>query len=461
LSRLLVVLISLTFVVTTFASFETRAAADISAAETTDVLSTSGSVGPYLLPQALAECRYLADGSLEKVAPPSVQVQVKAHASHNTQWIQVKTWQYQRLANGFIDPIGPISGVQLIQVNTTTNTSVVIQPLQGIPTGPDWLLGVEIRWLASDNLTTEGSIVFVYSVYQPFRNGVSTGGTTNECGSPFLPPTAVLIPPSGTVNSTAFYAADRFPINVTVNVRWDGTLIASAYSGTDARVNAPFKVPAAPMGNHTVTFTYSHWKSSATFTVKPRIKVIPSTVGRGQTVNVSLRGFAAHESVRIRWKKGSSWVQIATVTTSSTGSANVNVKVPTFVPNGATSVRGDGTVAHAQTNAVTVSGGSPLTSSTVKTPTPTPTPTKTPTATATSTPIPNVTESPEATPTTPIEATPAATETATQIVETPSPEATETPLVETPAPTETATPEPTATDPADPTPAPSETPIEP
>jgi hypothetical protein len=152
--------------------------------------------------------------------------------------------------------------------------------------------------------------------------------------------------------------------------------------------------PAAPMGTHQLQWTAGTWRSAATFTIVPRIKLIPSAVSRGQTINVSLRGYVAREVVRIRWKMGTSWVELARVTTSSTGSANVNIKVPTWAPNGPASVRGDGSYGRAQTNAVTVSGG-PMSSSVVKTPTPTTSPV--PTATIAATSMPSATSTPQQT----------------------------------------------------------------
>jgi hypothetical protein len=101
-------------------------------------------------------------------------------------------------------------------------------------------------------------------------------------------------------------------------------------------------------------------------------------------VNISLRGFGARETVLIRWQRGSSWIQLAQVTTSSTGSANIDVKVPTWAPDGAASVRGDGPIGRAQTNAFIVTGG-PFAPATGNTPTPTATATLTPTPSPTAT----------------------------------------------------------------------------
>jgi hypothetical protein len=160
-------------------------------------------------------------------------------------------------------------------------------------------------------------------------------------------------------------------------------------------------------------------------------------------VNVSLRGYAAHETVNIRWKKGSTWFHIAYVTTSSTGSANIDVRVPTFVPDGPTSVRGDGRYGRAQTNAVTVSGGTYRPSEATKTPTPSPT--ASPTATATIEPTQTPEASPSVDPTSPVstpEASPTETSTEIPTVDTPTTEPTES---ATPAIEATATSEPTST----------------
>lgn len=128
-------------------------------------------------------------------------------------------------------------------------------------------------------------------------------------------------------------------------------------------------------------------------------------------------------------------MQIATVTTSSIRSANIDVKVPvpTWAPDGAASVQGDGSYGHVQMNTVTVSGG-PLTTSTIKTATPSPTPTMPPSATPTSM------LSPEATA---IPSTPDAM--STPWAETSTPEATTSPETPTRGASPTATAQPTDT----------------
>jgi hypothetical protein len=341
---------------------------------------------------------------------------------------------YQRLASGgyswlfssgenFVNSTGSLPTVVGVVDNPTT-----------VPAGPDYILVQRITWYSPDDDTTvEGYVDVAYELYRPSVLGspvVLPDAEVCHFGLPAVQVSAT----SGTVNSTLNYTIKHYPQKVTVQVRWDGTAIDSVVTNNQAQASDSVKIPAAPMGTHTLKWTYGKWAASSNFTVKPRIKITPSSnVPRGSTVNVSLRGFAKKEVVRIRWKKGSSWSEIAQVTTSNTGSANIDVKVPSFVPNGATSVRGDGTIAAAQTNAVTVNGG-PFSSSTAKTPTPTPSPT--------------ITEQPTAMPEATATSTIAPTETA---IEEPT---------DTPVPTEeAASPTPPDTPTIEPTAVASETPV--
>jgi hypothetical protein len=237
-----------------------------------------------------------------------------------------------------------------------------------LPIGPTYVGVARLTWYDWDN-TVEGWSDARYDYYSTYVNG-SYKGVKNGCSSPYSP-SASLTPTSGIVGSTVSFSTSSFPANTSLTVKWDSTTLGSISTNSSGQAFGSFKAPAAPMGAHTVRWSTGSFAAQRTFTVTPRIKLTPSAnVRRGQTVNVSLRGYAAHETVNIRWKKGSSWVQIAHITTSSTGSANIDVHVPTFVPDGPTSVRGDGSYGRAQTNAVTVSGGTYHPSEATKSPTP-------------------------------------------------------------------------------------------
>ncbi|HET8522101.1 MAG TPA: hypothetical protein VFL82_02645 [Thermomicrobiales bacterium] len=170
---------------------------------------------------------------------------------------------------------------------------------------------------------------------------------------------AAVDPARGTVNSSVTYSLAFFPPDTEVQIEWiraSGGTIGLGTVTTDAIGGATdtIRVPATPGGANQLRFTAGTTTATADFEVAPRIKVIPDTVIPGQTVNVSLRGFAKQENVRVRWLVNGRYIDLKTVTTSNTGSANVEVIVPATAPAGPTSVRGDGTEFRAQTNAVNV-----------------------------------------------------------------------------------------------------------
>ncbi len=246
---------------------------------------------------------------------------------------------------------------------------------------------------------------------------------TPGAGAPKPTPTAVPSGPlavtlsvtRGTVNTWLGVTVTGFSSGQLIDIQWKGVTRAQVTANQNGSGYVRMRVPAAPIGTYTVRAVSGSRSVSASYTIAPRVKVIPSSASRGETVDVSLRGFGKKETVRIRWIRDGKFEEITTVLTSNTGSANVDVAVPSWVPDGPTSVRGDGPVARAQTNAFVVEGGD-LTSAEEGTPTATATETATPSTDGT--PIGTETETPTAT------------------VEVP----TETPLVET------ATPEPTATE---------------
>jgi hypothetical protein len=411
-------------------------------------IGRSGWPGNYSLPEppGYQPATCLAGGSYIQMASPGYPSIGASGYSFSAQKAVVTEAIYQRRADGSFVLYG--MGLSSVEVPLNFNYPVgapISEPFSYLPIGPDYVLVYHIEWRRAIDSALLGSVDAALTVYHREIDGkvLSNASVCGGLKSSSVVPSAT----TGSVNSTTGFTLQYFPTKTVVPITWDGKQIGSILTGSGSFTDGSFIVPAAPMGPHTVQWKYGHWSTKITYTVKPRIKVIPSAVSRGQTVNVSLRGYAKYETVNIRWKKGTSWVQVGQVKTSGTGSANINVKAPTWVKDGPTSVRGDGSFGHAQTNAVTVSGGSPLTSSTVKTPTPTPTktptatPTKTPMATATGTPSPEATavpSTPEATATTPVEtATPEPTSSPETRTPEPSPTAT-VESTETPSPTEEA-----------------------
>ena len=227
-------------------------------------------------------------------------------------------------------------------------------------------------------------------------------------------PSAIISPTRSTVNNWIVYALSDFPADSVVSITWtrlSGSTIdlGSVQVDSAGAATGQFRVPATPGGpGQIITFASGAVQATATFEVAARIKVNTVPAVRGELADVSLRGYAKNETVRIRWlNPGGQWIEVAQVVTSNTGSANVQVTVPAFAQDGMNSVRGDGTVFRQQTNVVLVSGGpvspavpaTPTASATVEataTPVETTTPTGTPEATPTETitPEPTPTETP-------------------------------------------------------------------
>jgi hypothetical protein len=162
------------------------------------------------------------------------------------------------------------------------------------------------------------------------------------------------------VGSTVSYTAQHFPANAALTISWKrpgGSIVSLGTTTTDGvgAASGSFTVPATEGGaGSAVIVTAGGVNVTTTVEIAARIAVIPGTVSRGQTVTVSLTGYGKHETVRIRWLVNGSWITVATVETSNTGSASISVTVPASATTGPNSVRGDGTAFRQQTNAVTV-----------------------------------------------------------------------------------------------------------
>jgi hypothetical protein len=427
---------------------------DFSAAEA--LISKSGNIGTWLFPEPPGspplKCAYSEDTQSYLVVQSLLPTVFSAVPGPSTQHVEITVAFFRRLPNGSLMLLKSKLG--------KAGDATLVAPL--VPDSPTFgyfdkgstvVVHVNIDWFV--NGAVSGHVELAYTQYQTTIQVPGSSDqvlpVTDAC-YPAIPASVSLASAHGIVGSTVAFQALRFPQDPAVSIYFDGGKIGSFATDIFGNGAGNFIVPAAPMGPHTVKLYRYGRSAKATFTVKPRIKVSPSSnVPRGSTVNVSLRGYAAHETVNIRWIKNGSFVHIAYVTTSSTGSANINVTVPKWVPDGFTKVRGDGAYGHAQTNSVTVSGG-PFSSSAVKA-TPTATPSETATPEATSTTVPE-TARPE--PTTTVEpteqpATPEATLTDTATLQ---PTETTTPTVE---PTEDAS-GPTETPTVEPTVVPSETP---
>jgi hypothetical protein len=121
--------------------------------------------------------------------------------------------------------------------------------------------------------------------------------------------------------------------------------VGSLTTDSSGATTGSFRIPGTNGGSgNSIIFATDSISVATSFEVAPRINVTPANVSPGVTVDVSLRGYAKKETIRIRWRVGGTWIALATVTTSNTGSANISVTVPAHASAEPNSVRGDGTV---------------------------------------------------------------------------------------------------------------------
>lgn len=232
-----------------------------------------------------------------------------------------------------------------------------------------WRVGSS--WVQVGTITTDENGEGATSVIVPTNaaaglNSVRADGATKAQQTNAVmvtipgPPSVELSTLRTTVNGSVDFSTENFPADSSISITWrrpGGSTVDLGTTMTDGSGEAAdsFRVPATEGGSGSqITFASGGTSVVITFEVAPRIKVIPATVSPGQTVEVSLRGYGKKEAVRIRWRVNGVWITVATVTTSNTGSANVDVTVPAGASVGQNSVRGDGTVFRQQTNAVTV-----------------------------------------------------------------------------------------------------------
>lgn len=262
---------------------------------------------------------------------------------------------------------GPDAIVDACQVQpdpTSTATTAPLPTATTIPTAPPTAtatLPPGATATIAPTATPTGTIVPTAAATATLA-AVATSTPTPNAEATATPPTG----PSGlprmalstqrsTVNTALRIDLAGFPANSPVEVSFAGVTVASITTTSGGTATATIAVPAKPQGAYEIRAAVGTTTATASFTVAPRIKLTPGAGGPGDSIGVSLRGFGKNERVRIRWLVDGRYVEVAVVErTSNTGSANLPVLVPEGADPGATSVRGDGTIARAQTNVFVV-----------------------------------------------------------------------------------------------------------
>jgi hypothetical protein len=261
--------------------------------------------------------------------------------------------------------------------NSPTNTATMTSTLTSTATATPTVTSTPSSTPTGTLTATATASATATAIRTPTATATSTPtATAAKTQTPTRTPTStatpiprVTISPSrGTVNSKVQFTLTGFPRNAQVQISWRRLsgeffdLPAAYTTKSNGSLTGTFRIPATTGGpGLQITFKAGTISRTVLFDVAPRIKAIYDYRGnyavRGEPLEISLRGYAKNETVRIRWLKGSSWVTLGTVTTSNSGSANKKFTVPLWAPDYLNSVRGDGTMFRQQTNAVIVNGG--------------------------------------------------------------------------------------------------------
>lgn len=278
------------------------------------------------------------------------------------------------------------------------------------------------------------------SVKKDFDGKVRPAGSSSDAGafeaaSTAVKPDCTVAPASGVVYTRITISCVGYKSGEGISVRWDGTQVAVGDVNGDGKATIRFDAPRSVTDRHLIKAVGDQGTTTPSrgFRIVPSILTSPQGGVVGQTINVTLRGYAAGESVTVRFRTapGSSRT-VATLVASSTGTASGTFKVPTG-PVCSCSVEGTGNAGGFATVKFTRIFGTAEnpTATPIATSSPTETATLEPTATAT---MPIVEPSVTSEPTQPIATVEVPTETAT-------PEPSETPTGEAPTePAEDASP---------------------
>ncbi|MEZ4495512.1 MAG: S8 family serine peptidase [Thermomicrobiales bacterium] len=169
-------------------------------------------------------------------------------------------------------------------------------------------------------------------------------------------------PTSGAPSAYVNYTITGFPANANVEITWegiDGEIIDYPSVQTDAngdatgQVQIPDKVPGGP--GQLIHFTSGNFVKTFTFETRPRIRFQEPVAAPGSTVLANGRGFAAYDTLTVRWKNElGQYVTIGSVTTNSNGNfTNLALTVPSWAPAGVNTVRMEG-VLNQNTSSLTV-----------------------------------------------------------------------------------------------------------
>jgi subtilisin len=194
--------------------------------------------------------------------------------------------------------------------------------------------------------TAGGSVTFPVperpaGVHTLIAIGTSSGSRVDQ---PFtVVPSMSLSTTSGKVGSSVTVTLKGFAASEYLNLTWDGLPLKTISVQSTGNAVTNITVPESAAGSHVVEATgaTSALRVNKTYAVTPGLTLSPTSGPVGRSLSVTLRGYAAGETVSINWHDGSTATALTSVTTSSLGSANVLTIVPAAAGGGHL-IEGDG-----------------------------------------------------------------------------------------------------------------------
>lgn len=139
-------------------------------------------------------------------------------------------------------------------------------------------------------------------------------------------PTARLSVTSGNIGSNVTVSYKGFTKNRALKIKWDGQTVATATSSAAGDGGTVITVPNGVKGSHKILVVMGDLSAGATYSIRSQLRLSPTTVTVNQRLSVSLRGYAANESVKLTIDNGTT--AIVTVKVSSSGNAATTITVP-------------------------------------------------------------------------------------------------------------------------------------
>ncbi len=145
----------------------------------------------------------------------------------------------------------------------------------------------------------------------------------------FVEPRLSVSPGTGTVGTEVWISGYGFSQGVSVEIKWDGTVINSTYTDMYGFFGMSITVPNSTAGNHQITATDTNSISaSSAFSVVPRIVMSPDTGIAGTSSTITGTGFAGSSSVTVYWDYGLPDRRTYSVSAAANGSWQFTLAIP-------------------------------------------------------------------------------------------------------------------------------------